>query len=57
MKHSKFKIWMLKMELRRLRRRRAEYEHYLKKTSKDIDQLEYIFNHLDLLKVDTNGKN
>ncbi|WP_442636465.1 hypothetical protein [Rossellomorea marisflavi] len=49
MKHSKFKIWMLKMELRRLRRRRVEYEYYLKKTVEDIDQLEYIFDHLDLL--------
>jgi len=57
MKHSKFKIWMLKMELRRLRKRRVEYENYLKKTSEDIDELENIFNHLDLLKVDTNGKN
>jgi hypothetical protein len=57
MKQSKFKIWMLRMELRRLRRRRVEYEHYLKKTSEDIDQLEYIFNHLDLLRVDADGKN
>jgi muconolactone delta-isomerase len=57
MKHSKFKIWMLKMELRRLRRRRVEYENYLRKTVKDIDELENIFNHLDLLKVDINGEN
>lgn len=50
MKYSKFKIWILRYELRRLRRREAEYRHYLKKTVEDVKELEYIFDHLDLLK-------